>query len=67
MLLPRKYLDPNRNISEAAQGNEFAKSVYKEFHEAIEDAKLKVERGLLIDIHGYSVSKGSWYKKDKEL
>ena len=23
--------------------------------------------GLLIDIHGYSVSKGSWYKKDKEL
>ena len=56
----RKYLDPNRNVSEAAQGNKFATSVYNEFHEAIEDAKLKVKRGLLIDIHGYSVRKGSW-------
>ena len=48
-------MDPNRDIEEAAQGDPLAEMVYNQFHQSVEDAKAKVGRGILIDVHGYSV------------
>jgi len=50
--LKRTFLDPNRNITEAAQGDAFATKVYNNFHGAVEEAKASVERGILFDFHG---------------
>merc|ERR1719495_1686220 len=52
--LARKFLDTNRNLSEAAQGDRTAERIYNLFHGSIEDAKARVGRGILVDIHGYS-------------
>jgi len=49
--LRRSRMDPNRDILGAAQGNNLAIQVYNEFHAAINHAKQKVKRGLLIDFH----------------
>ena len=48
----RSRLDPNREILEAAQGNNLAIEVYKEFHASITHAKQRVKRGLILDFHG---------------
>ena len=48
----RSRMDPNREILEAAQGNDLAIEVYKEFHASINDAKQRVKRGLILDFHG---------------
>ena len=45
-------MDPNRDISEAAQGNTLAIEAYREFHAAINHVKQKVKRRLLVDFHG---------------
>ena len=57
--LHRSRMDPNREIAEAAQGNQAAMAAYEEFHRAIREAK-KIfgrEPGLLIDIHGQAHKK----------
>ena len=48
----RSRMDPNREILEAAQGNDLAIEVYKEFHASINHAKQRVKRGLILDFHG---------------
>jgi len=57
--LHRSVLDPNREIEEAAQGNERAVSAYKKFHQKIETVKKTFGEmpGLLIDIHGQAHKK----------
>jgi len=56
--LLRKKLDPNREVGEAANGNELAEEVYYDFHGFIEKAKEYVTSecggGILFDIHGQS-------------
>ena len=58
--LHRSRLDPNRQIAEAAQGNEEAIGAYEAFHGAIERAhkSLNGEPGLHFDFHGYFDKKG---------
>lgn len=55
--LRRIKLDPNREITEAAQGNPFAENAWSEFQGSIEVAKDIVTRdfgsGLYLDIHGH--------------
>lgn len=55
--LHRTRLDPNRNVEEAASGNELAEGAWKEFHRLIDSAVAVVERefgkGLYIDLHGH--------------
>jgi N-formylglutamate amidohydrolase len=55
--LHRTRLDPNRNVEEAASGNELAEGAWKEFHWLIDSAIAEVERefgkGLYIDLHGH--------------
>ncbi len=55
--LHRKKLDANREIIEAAQGNEFAEQAWNEFHEFIDSAKAVVTssfgKGFYIDLHGH--------------
>ena len=57
--LHRSRMDPNREIAEAAQGNQAAMAAYEEFHGAIREAKKTFGRepGLLIDIHGQAHKK----------
>lgn len=55
--LARTKLDPNREIVEAALGNEDAELAYEEYHGFITDSKRiitdKIGKGLLLDIHGH--------------
>jgi hypothetical protein len=55
--LRRQKLDPNREVAEAAQGNQYAEQSWSEFHGFIELAEAEVERnygsGLYIDMHGH--------------
>ena len=55
--LRRIKLDPNREITEAAQGNPFAENAWSEFQGSIEVAAEIVTRdfgsGLYLDIHGH--------------
>jgi len=55
--LKRTKLDANRDISEAACGNEFAGMAWNEFHAFIDTASANITRkngkGLLIDLHGH--------------
>ena len=55
--LARIKLDANREIVEAAQGNQWAEQAWYEFHEFTEHAHDTVEaqfgRGLHIDLHGH--------------
>lgn len=56
--LHRRKLDANRDLEEAADGNNMAAMSWFEFHEYIESAKNKVTldfgKGLYIDLHGHS-------------
>jgi len=55
--LRRTKLDPNRELTEAAQGNPFAENAWSEFQAFIETATATVTAtygsGLYIDIHGH--------------
>ena len=55
--LHRTRLDPNRNISEAADGNDLAGLAWNEFQSFIDSATTEVKRkfgtGLYIDLHGH--------------
>jgi hypothetical protein len=55
--LHRTRLDPNRNISEAAEGNKLAELAWNEFQNFIDSANSEVMRkfgrGLYIDLHGH--------------
>ena len=55
--LKRIKVDCNREIKEAAQGNEKAEQVWKDFHGFIEQARHSViekfGKGLYIDLHGH--------------
>jgi hypothetical protein len=55
--LHRTRLDPNRNISEAADGNKNAEIAWYEFQNSIDSANSQVRRkfgkGLYIDLHGH--------------
>jgi hypothetical protein len=55
--LHRSKLDPNRDISEAAQDDPGAQSAWRDFHAACSATTLKVTKthgsGLLIDLHGH--------------
>lgn len=58
--LHRIKLDCNRNISEAALGNQEAMTAWRAYHNAIITAKAAIAgRGLLLDIHGHS-HKENW-------
>ena len=48
----RTKLDPNREINEAAQGNELAMQAFDEFHGFITQAKNEIQRGIVFDLHG---------------
>ncbi|KAM4695626.1 uncharacterized protein WCC33_014426 [Rhinophrynus dorsalis] len=50
--LSRSKLDPNRDKDEAAFGNAQAEQAWDEFMNFISLAKLRISKGLLIDIHG---------------
>ncbi|CAB4061193.1 DYNC2LI [Lepeophtheirus salmonis] len=52
--LHRVKLDVNRHINEAAQGDPLATEIYQDYHSKIEEVKSKVQKGLLLDIHGQS-------------
>jgi hypothetical protein len=56
-LLDRKKLDGNRDLEEAADGNEYAEDAWYAFHEFIEAAKDSItaqyDAGLYIDLHGH--------------
>lgn len=56
-LLDRKKLDGNRDIDEAADGNEYAEDAWLAFHDFIEHAKDSISAsygaGLFIDLHGH--------------
>ncbi len=55
--LKRLKLDPNREIVEAAQGNQWAEQAWNEYHGFIEIAKDTITanfgKGLYVDIHGH--------------
>ena len=55
--LHRTRLDPNRNITEAAEGNKFAEIAWNQFQNFIDSATADVQRkfgkGLYIDLHGH--------------
>ena len=55
--LHRTRLDPNRNISEAANGNKNAELAWNEFQSSIDSANAqltkKFGKGLYIDLHGH--------------
>ncbi|HHI81333.1 MAG TPA: hypothetical protein ENK02_15320 [Planctomycetes bacterium] len=55
--LDRSRLDPNRGITEAAQGNKEAEQAWREFHSFLTQARGTVtrqwKRGLFLDIHGH--------------
>lgn len=56
--LARKKLDANREIKEAAQGNQEAIKIYNTFHstiqKSIEEVNQKFNKGLYINLHGHS-------------
>jgi len=58
--LKRTKLDPNREIVEAAQGNQWAEQAWNEYHEFIETAKdsvtTKFGKGFYVDLHGHGHS-----------
>lgn len=58
--LKRTKLDVNREVVEAAQGNEYAEQAWAEYHGFIEAARASEEAergfGLVIDIHGHGHS-----------
>jgi hypothetical protein len=55
--LKRTKLDANRDLPEAACGNQYAETAWYEFHKFLDSAKLNVEKksgkGLYIDLHGH--------------
>jgi hypothetical protein len=55
--LHRTRLDPNRNITEAADGNKNAEQAWSEFQNSIDSARASVRKifgkGLYIDLHGH--------------
>lgn len=55
--LHRTRLDPNRNIAEAASGNQYAETAWADFHGFIDSAVNEVQeqfgKGLYIDLHGH--------------
>lgn len=58
--LHRSQLDPNREIQQAAEGDQKAEKAYNEFHGKIELAKsLMGGPGLLIDFHGQTHKQNS--------
>ena len=57
--LKRTKLDPNRDISEAAQQNSKAEKAWREYHGFIDEAKGKEGRGIVIDLHGQSHRRNS--------
>ena len=57
--LKRSKLDPNRDITEAAQGNPKAGQAWKEYHGFIDEAKEKEGLGIVIDLHGQSHRRNS--------
>jgi hypothetical protein len=80
--LARIKLDANRNINEAAQGNQWAERAWYEYHGFIEDAKATVVaqygRGHYFDFHtndhadqwvefGYGLSSSDLNRSDAEL
>lgn len=80
--LKRTKLDPNREIVEAAQGNQWAEQAWNEYHGFIEVAEDSItaqyEKGFYIDIHGhgheiqrlelgYLISGSDLFKTDAEL
>lgn len=80
--LKRTKLDPNREIVEAAQGNQWAEQAWNEYHEFIEIAEDSITsqygKGFYIDIHGhghvlqrlelgYLISKSNLLKTDSQL
>jgi N-formylglutamate amidohydrolase len=58
--LKRTKLDANRDISEAACGNEYAGIAWNEFHAFMDTASANIRKkngkGLLIDLHGHGHS-----------
>jgi len=58
--LKRTKLDPNREIGEAAQGNQWAEQAWYEYHGFIDSAKDTVTkyygRGFYVDVHGHGHS-----------
>lgn len=56
----RQYLDANRPVSDAME-SELAKPVYEAYHtaldQAIQDARKRWGRGLLLDLHGQAAAK----------
>ena len=80
--LNRTKLDPNREIVEAAQGNQWAEQAWNEYHGFIEIAEDSItaqyEKGFYVDIHGhgheiqrlelgYLISGSDLFKTDSEL
>ncbi|MBT8218188.1 MAG: T9SS type A sorting domain-containing protein [Bacteroidia bacterium] len=55
--LHRSKMDANRDIVEAARGNEEAEKAWKEYHAFLDSANLAAirewDRGLVIDLHGH--------------
>ncbi len=55
--LHRAKLDPNREITEAAEGSAFAEHAWEEFHGYIETGRLEVTgdfgAGMYFDMHGH--------------
>jgi hypothetical protein len=55
--LRRTKLDPNRELVEAAQGNEFAEQAWQEYHGFIERARAVAEEefgfAFVVDVHGH--------------
>ena len=58
--LARRKLDANREIGEAAMGDESAETAWHEYHDFIRVAKNKIQQdygsGLLLDVHGHGHS-----------
>ncbi|TRY78650.1 hypothetical protein TCAL_06616 [Tigriopus californicus] len=50
--LHRMKLDPNRELDEAAQGDEIATTAYLDFHNLINDTRASIGTGILFDLHG---------------
>jgi hypothetical protein len=55
--LHRTRLDPNRNLTEAAEGNKLSERAWNEFQSFIDSASSEVKRkfgkGLYVDLHGH--------------
>ena len=62
--LKRTKLDANRDIDEAAQGNQWAEQAWYEYHDFIEHAKAAVVdrygTGNYIDLHGHGDDHPDW-------